>query len=735
MSRKRFMSIRLKLILAITVSLTIVFGLSGFLVINGVFTQNKQDSYRYMESLSKEYANKVARILETPMEHAQVLASIMASFPELEAEARRSTYLSLLKAILIGNNDIFGAWILLEPEVLEGNDALFATDTASGSDNDGRFYPHFMRGSGSIMLEVASAKEAYAADYYTIPKQTRNQYLSEPYTVSLQGKDDVMVSAVAPIIVDGQFIGAVGVDLRNDEISNKLGSLRLYKTGFGRLISNHGIVMTHPSADRIGKIAPEWDSELREGIMESLKSGDSFTQLTYSVALDSYALKSFVPIFISEYPEPWMYGTVVPEEETYSGVLNLLRTNIVILAIGLLIIVILVSLLSIQLLKPLQFTRKALEEIAKGEADLTQQLVVKSRDEMGSLAQSFNTFTGNLALIIGTIRNEVATLQMLGGDLAKNMEQTSSAIIEIHSNINSVSHSFDRQGNAVEEVSATIEQIVGNINSLTRLVQEQAVYLGNSAAAVEQMVSNMDSINNNVDHSVAAFKKLEEVSDQGFDRLTAVTESIHSIANRSDGLEETNSIITSIASQTNLLAMNAAIEAAHAGDAGKGFAVVADEIRKLAEDTASRSRDISDVLQSLHDIVDSGVQLAGEAGHSFESIRVSIQEVSHRQSEIRNAVEEQSAGNKQVLDSVQNLRRISTEVESGSREMAVGSQSILEAVHTLTDVTAEVKQAIAEINVGAADINTSVVLVNEMSKQNMVSIQTVEQTVKRFKVD
>lgn len=735
MARKRFFSIRLKLILAISLSLTLVFGISGFLVVNGVFSQNKEDSYRYMESLSREYANKVARILETPMDNAEALASMLAAYSELEPEYRRTTYVSMLKAMVAGSDDFFGAWILLEPDVLEGDDSLFALDPDSGSDSNGNFNPRFMRASGALTLEFPDATLGYGADYYTIPKQTKTQYLSEPYSMEVQGKSELMISAVCPILVDGRFIGAVGVDIRTDEISRKLGDPRLYETGFGRLISNHGVVMTHTTASRVGQMAPEWDSEAREGIMDSLKSGVSFTMMSYSVALDRNTLKSFVPIFISEYPEPWMYGTVVPEEETYAGVRPLLRSNILTLLIGFLLIVTLISVLSMQLLRPLLITRNALEEIAKGEADLTQHLQVRSRDEMGSLAQSFNTFTGNLAAIIGTIRSEVATLQMLGEDLAKNMEQTSSAVIEIHSNIGSVSRSFDRQGNAVEEVSATIEQIVGNINSLTRLVQEQAGYLGGSAAAVEQMVSNMDSINNNVDLSVAAFQRLEEVSDQGFDHLLAVTESIHTIAQRSEGLEETNSIITSIASQTNLLAMNAAIEAAHAGDAGKGFAVVADEIRKLAEDTASRSRDISDVLQSLHDIVDSGVKLAGEAGQSFESIRGSIQEVSNRHSEIRNAVEEQSTGNKQVLDSVQNLRRISTEVESGSKEMSVGSQSILAAVHTLSDVTAEVKQAIAEINIGAADINSSIVMVNDLSKQNMASIQTVEQTVKRFTVD
>jgi methyl-accepting chemotaxis protein len=728
------MTIRAKLVLFLCTTLGSVFALSGYLVVSGVFAQNKADARLYMESLSREYANKVDTILERPLDSARTLASAMSAYTAIPATNRRRAYMQMLESTLAANPSFLGIWTLWEPDTLEGSDAPAAGKTDLGSDALGHFTPYFVRSGSSIVLQVPDAEDGYTEPYYQIPKETRKVYLSEPYVYPVQGKDVLMLSAVAPIIVQGNFLGVVGIDLGTDSIEKELGKLTLYETGFGRLISNEGVVVSHADPTRIGRQAPEWSGEEREGVMRALASGQSFTRISFSVALGRNTLKSFVPVMVGDTNTPWMYGTVVPEEETYAGVMGILGTNIAIISVGFILVIMAIWLLTGSLLKPLQSTRLALKEIAQGEGDLTKTLAIRSGDEMGLLAESFNTFVSNLGTIIASIRDELARLQGLGTELAGTMDQTSAAIIQINSNIESVGKSFSQQHGAVSEVSSTVEEIVGNIASLNRLVEEQTDHLGTSASAVEQMVANMQSITRNVDISMTAFTKLREVSEQGYDRLSAVTDTIGHIATQSRGLEETNDVIKSIASQTNLLAMNAAIEAAHAGDAGRGFAVVADEIRKLSEDTAARSKDISEVLQALTELIQSAVDLSSDAGHSFESVRSSVQEVNTRQREIRNAVEEQSEGNQLVLDSVEKLRRISAEVESGSHEMSTGSNAILRSVHTLADATSEIQRAMEEISNGTADINHSVVQVTELSKRTMAGIGTVEASVQRFKV-
>ena len=734
MKMKRHTTIRRKLVLFLGTALGTVFALSGYLVVNGVFAQNKADARLYMESLSREYANKVSTILERPLDTARTLANAMTASTAIPAENRRTAYMNILKSSLVVNPSFLGIWTLWEPNSLDNLDAAAMGNTDLGSDSLGRFTPYLVRNGPGIILQVPEAADGYEAPYYQIPRDTRQEYLSEPYVYQVQGKDVFMISTVAPIIVQGRFMGVVGIDLSTDTIEEELGKLALYETGFGRLISNEGVVVSHNDPSRIGKKAPEWDGEERDDIMSALSSGQSFTRTSFSVALGRNTLKSFVPVIAGNISSPWMYGTVVPEEETYASVMGMLATNILILAAGFIVVLVSIWLLTGKLLNPLQSTRLALEEIAQGEGDLTKTLVIRSRDEMGILADSFNTFVSNLRMIIAGIKDELARLQGLGTELAGNMDQTSAAIIQINSNIESVGRSFSQQHTAVSEVSSTVEEIVGNIASLNRLVEEQTNHLGTSASAVEEMVANMQSITKNVDISMKAFTKLQDVSEQGYDRLSAVTETIGQIATQSRGLEETNDVIKSIASQTNLLAMNAAIEAAHAGDAGRGFAVVADEIRKLAEDTAARSKDISEVLQALTSLIQSAVDLSSEAGHSFESVRSSVQEVNTRQRDIRNAVEEQSDGNQLVLDSVEKLRRISAEVESGSHEMSTGSNAILRSVHILADATSEIQRAMDEISSGTTDINKSVIQVTELSKRTMTGIETVEASVHRFKV-
>ncbi|MDR0377691.1 MAG: methyl-accepting chemotaxis protein, partial [Spirochaetaceae bacterium] len=210
---------------------------------------------------------------------------------------------------------------------------------------------------------------------------------------------------------------------------------------------------------------------------------------------------------------------------------------------------------------------------------------------------------------------------------------------------------------------------------------------------------------------------------------------IQEISRESEGLLEINSVMQNIASQTNLLSMNAAIEAAHAGEAGKGFAVVADEIRKLAENSGAQSKTISTVLKKIKDSIDKIIKSTNSVLNKFEAIDGGVRIVSEQEENIRNAMEEQSVGSKQILEAIGQLNEVTQMVKGSSTEMLEGSQQIIREGKNLEMVTQEITNGMNEMVTGADQINVAIDRVNGISGANKESIDVLVQEVSKFTVE
>jgi methyl-accepting chemotaxis protein len=217
--------------------------------------------------------------------------------------------------------------------------------------------------------------------------------------------------------------------------------------------------------------------------------------------------------------------------------------------------------------------------------------------------------------------------------------------------------------------------------------------------------------------------------------LEEVAADIKEIASESQGLMEINSVIQNIASQTNLLSMNAAIEAAHAGEAGKGFAVVADEIRKLAESSGQQSKTISDVLKRIKDSIEKISGSTSSVLNKFEAISTGVSTVAQQEDTIRSAMEEQTEGSKQILDGVAKVNDITTQVKQSADQMLEGSQQIVTESHNLEAATTEISNGMNEMALGAEQINKAVTQVNDDSGRNRDGISALSDAVSRFKVE
>ncbi len=248
------------------------------------------------------------------------------------------------------------------------------------------------------------------------------------------------------------------------------------------------------------------------------------------------------------------------------------------------------------------------------------------------------------------------------------------------------------------------------------------------------MVANIASITQTLEKTNRAIKDLSTATEDG--RETVVNSNLvtQKIAEESGSLLEASSVIQHIASQTNLLAMNAAIEAAHAGDAGKGFAVVADEIRKLAEESSAQGQNITATLKNLSSEIEMLSDAAKRAEEKFSVIFTLSGDVNNMSSRLMEAMREQENGSKEVLDAIQEINAVTAEVSIGSGEMLKGGEKIAGEMQKLDSLTCEITKSMNEMAAGAVQINNAVQDVNEVTQKNSLSIESLAGELGKFKV-
>ncbi len=375
-----------------------------------------------------------------------------------------------------------------------------------------------------------------------------------------------------------------------------------------------------------------------------------------------------------------------------------------------------------------------LDRLSSGEKDLTERIYVCSIDEVSSISGLINNFMKNLSKSIETIKINQSDLLELGKSLKTNTQFSQKEAQNIVQNVELMgSHSND-QSASIHMTSEKVKQINENITHLTESISDQAASITEASASIEQMVGNIKTISHSMGIMSSEFTELAETSGKGQKIQEETFQKTSEIANKSEDLLVANQVITSVAAQTNLLAMNAAIEAAHAGEAGRGFAVVADEIRKLSEQSSKNSKTINSILAEVRTGLDSLVDASQSSKEIFNQVANKINTTNNLVSEVNMNIDEQQSGAQQILEALEQMNEITSQVQSGSSEMNEGSKAIRIEMDKLKEHNQTMENSIHSVTEGIKEMSTSINDVSLVAEKTEVAITQINTAIQDFKI-
>jgi len=398
------------------------------------------------------------------------------------------------------------------------------------------------------------------------------------------------------------------------------------------------------------------------------------------------------------YFEPWDWytGYMISDAVRFAGLSAFARNLAASIGVAVLLLAVgyLVSLS--RMLGPLNQVPTAMERVIQG--DLSRPLAVKSRDEVGRIAHSFNLFVDSLKSILGQIQQTSRENMSSEEELNQKAGGTLDMLESINNNTSTIKSTILQLNENIERATETMQRVTTGVTSLDSSIDDQLSAVTQSTASIEEMSASLTNVAHITRSKRESSELLLQTVQEGGEKLANTQETIRDITNSVDDIGDLVDMIKGIASQTNLLSMNAAIEAAHAGDAGRGFAVVADEIRKLASDAGENSAHIAELVNQIIAKIRLASSASDETGQAFESIDREVHAVAESFQEISDSTDELSAGSAEIQRAMVMLNEISNTVKQGSQDSLTAAHEIVAAMRGVIELSSEVLHAISGIS-------------------------------------
>ncbi|MEG0879848.1 MAG: methyl-accepting chemotaxis protein [Janthinobacterium sp.] len=590
---------------------------------------------------AREVAGALQARIASNLASVSSLAGAMRGTRSASMPLQREQINELTKATLTSSEDLLGSAVTWEPNALDGKDAEFANQKPN-YDASGRFMPYWTRGAGGkLQVEpIVFDPKPGANDWYDVPKRTGKTYFTEPYIYPVDGKDVLMASLVAPIMIDGSFKGTASADFMLTRLAKILSDLKVIEGGKLALISNGGLYASHPVPARLGKKA----DDVPAAGLEKVRQGQP-----YEYEDDKGYIHLLQPLQIHPDIAPWSVELNFPKSVATASARDLMTYTLIVALLcaaataGILILVV------NQLTRPLRTLGRTMTDLSSGDADLRVKLEVKGTDELAVIGKGFNAFVEKIHAVL---------LQVQAS--ADNVARASA---EIAQGNNDLSARTEQQASSLEETAASVEELTGT-------VKENADH----ARQANQLAASASNV---------ALKSGEVVGK--------VIETMTSINDSSNKIVDIISVIDGIAFQTNILALNAAVEAARAGEQGRGFAVVATEVRNLAQRSSQAAKEIKLLIDDSVGKVAAGSKLVDEAGATMEQVVDSVRKVTAIMADISVATTEQSDGIAQVNQALAQMDGVTQQNAALVEEAAAAAESLQDQASHLAEVVSVFK--------------------------------------------
>ncbi|MCK9170854.1 MAG: methyl-accepting chemotaxis protein [Treponema sp.] len=668
-------------------------------------------------NVSDNESKKAVISLTNTVSSAASFAAVLSGWDAVPEKARKECISEFVRQEVSSSQNAICAWAVWNPGIVDG-------------DETSPFAVSWFRSENNLTQDEFPVQDASWIRYVT---DNSHPHLLEPHLSIASGKRDYIVSAVAPVYgKDGTICGIAGIDVSLNLINEYLSSLQIYRNGYGVFISSRGVILGHREQKMQGQtfeLFKLYNTYFRNArILKQpvvFTTGNRFKKQLHVVT----------PVYVDGTSVPWFFITEIPLQTLMQKGIYLVVFVIAAFVILLLVCILLTAAVSRKITNPLNNAAVALKNISEGNGDLTVRLSVNSRDEVGDLSESFNKTMEKISSSVGLIKSESEEMQQIGRMLDENMEISRQKVRIITEKTDAVITQMQEHSAGVTESIAAVNQIVKNITDLNGHIEEQSACVEQSSAAVKQIIENIQAVGTMLSANAASVAELEKSAESGLSQINKSVSSIKTVNEQSVVLSETSGLIKKIASQTNLLSMNAAIEAAHAGTAGNGFAVVAQEIRRLAEQSDMEGGKIETMLKTVQSSLNSAADSALSVENVFTNIFGLIKEVDVKEKNITSVLQKQNTNGHDIIKAIEDIQNSTTLVRSGSAEMFLGSREIGIEMEKLAAMTETVNSSMSDIDTNTKEILDTVHTVSEISNKNMSSINSVLSDINTFRIE